>query len=214
MKITAITQQSRNQNRANVSVDGKYRFSLDIFQVGELGLRVGREYSEKELLELETESQFGKLYGRAIEYCMSRPHSIREVRDYLRRKTMTTRYKERKSGEIKERAGVSEAVAERVLARVQQKGYVDDEKFARWWVENRNLTKGASRRKLLSELSAKGVDRAIIERMLADSERSDEDELKKIIEKKRQRYADKQKLVAYLMRQGFSYHDILRAIGE
>lgn len=214
MKITTIAQQAKNKNRVNVSVDGTYRFSLDIFQLSDLGIRVGQEYSEKELVELETESQFGKLYARALEYCLMRPHSVREVRDYLWRKTRTTKYKDRKSGEIKVRAGVSDDVASRVLERLQEKGYVDDEQFARWWVTNRNLTKGASKRKLSSELAAKGVGRDIVEQTLADSDRNDRAELQKIIEKKQSKYPDRKKLLAYLLRQGFSYQDVTGAMND
>ena len=163
MKITDISVQARNPDRVNVSVDGKYRFSLDIFQVTELGLRRDKEYSEEELVELEQESQFGKLYGRALEYTMLRPHSAKEVRDYLWRKTRTTRVKNRHTGEIKERAGVSQAVADRVFDRLIDKGYIDDQKFAKYWVENRSITKGASRRKLEQELMTKGVARDVIE---------------------------------------------------
>ena len=68
MKITAITAQVKDPNRVNIMVDGQYRFSLDIFQLGELAIRVGKEYTESELIELETESTFGKLYGRALQY--------------------------------------------------------------------------------------------------------------------------------------------------
>ena len=80
MKITGITSQTKNDNRVNVMVDGAYRFSLDIFQLSDLGIRVGKEYTEEELLELESESQFGKLYARTLEYCLMRPHSAKEVR--------------------------------------------------------------------------------------------------------------------------------------
>ncbi|HEY0965185.1 MAG TPA: RecX family transcriptional regulator [Candidatus Saccharimonadales bacterium] len=212
MKITNISQAIRNPDRVNVSVDGKYRFSLDILQVTDLGIKIGNEYSDEELAELETESQFGKLYARALEYTLLRPHSAREIRDYLWKKTMATKYKSRKTGEIKEREGVSKELADRVFGRLDERGYIDDGKFARWWVENRNMRKGSSRRKLASELSQKGVQSAVIEAALADSERHDSDELVKIIEKKRNKYADEQKLIAYLARQGFSYDDIKQAL--
>lgn len=214
MKITALTLQQKDPNRVNVMVDGKFRFSLDVFQVADLGIRKDREYSEKELNELETESQFGKLYARALEYCLMRPHSSREVRDYLYRKTLSKRYKSRRTGEIKERPGVSQAVTDRVHQRLVEKGYIDDEKFTRYWVENRNQTKGTSRRKLQAELAAKGVDRALVERELTESERSDSDELQKVIAKKRNRYPDDQKFMQYLMRQGFSYDDVKSALSE
>lgn len=196
-----------------MSVDGKYRFSLDIFQVGDLGLKVGKEYNEAELIALESESQFGKLYTRALEYTMMRPHSGREIRDYLWRKTRTTKYKSR-SGEVKDRAGVSTELTDRVYQRLNERGHIDDEKFARYWVENRNMTKGASRRKLANELRAKGVETGIIYAALAETDRDDQQELQKIIAKKRARYPDEQKLIAYLLRQGFSYDDVKSAVSE
>jgi regulatory protein len=209
MKITALTSQQKSDNRVNVIVDGKYRFSLDVYQVIDLGIRVGKEYSETELVELETESQFGKLYGRALEYCMMRPHSGKEVRDYLYRKTLDVRTK---TGGI--RKGADKSVAERVFNRLVEKGHIDDEQFTRWWVENRSLKKGASRRKLGAELRVKGVDLQIIEKHLADSARTDDDELRKVIAKKSGRYGDPQKLMQYLARQGFSYDDIKTALQD
>lgn len=214
MKITAISSQQKNANRVNVMVDGKYRFSLDIFQVADLGIRVGKEYTDEELTELETESQFGKLYARTLEYCLMRPHSAKEVRDYLYRKTRATKLRSKKTGELYDKPGVSSAITQRVFDRLVEKGYIDDEKFARYWVENRNLTKGASKRKLTSELRAKGVQQSIIEKNLSESIRSDEDELAKVIAKKRKRYPDEQKLIQYLARQGFSYDDIKSALAE
>lgn len=214
MKITDISSQAKNKDRVNISVDGKYRFSLDIFQVGELGLKIGKEYSDAELNELETESQFGKLYGRALEYTLMRPHSAKEIRDYLWRKTRTTKTRNRKTGEMKERPGVSQEVADRVFARLLEKNYIDDEKFARWWVENRNQTKGSSLRKLSNELRAKGVSGVVIDEALGLVGRDDKDELRKVIAKKSKRYDDEQKFMQYLARQGFSYDDIKSALAE
>lgn len=193
-------------------VDGKYRFSLDIFQYADLGIKVGKDYTEEELIELETESQFGKVYARALEYCLMRPHSAKEVRDYLYRKTRSTKTRNRRTGEITEREGVSQTITARVYDRLVDKGYIDDEKFTRYWVENRSLNKGASQRKLTAELRAKGVDSSIIERHLAETIRSDEGELQKVIAKKQRRYPDEQKFIQYLMRQGFRYDDIRDAL--
>lgn len=212
MKITDISLQANNKDRVNISVDGKYRFSLDVFQVSELGIKIGKEYTESELEELETESQFGKLYGRALEYCLMRPHSAKELRDYLYRKTRTTKLKSKKTGELYDKPGVSQEVAARVFDRLIEKGYIDDEKFTRYWIENRSLTKGTSRRKLTAELRAKGVETGVIERHLAESSRDEESELAKVIAKKRSRYPDDQKFIQYLMRQGFLYDDIKLAL--
>jgi regulatory protein len=209
MIITGITAQQKDKNRINVMVDGKYRFSLDIFQYADLGIKIGQEYTDEELTLLETESQFGKVYARALEYCLMRPHSSREVRDYLYRKTRDMRTK---TGEMKK--GIAPEITERVFDRLVEKGYVDDEKFTRYWVDNRSLTKGASRRKLQAELRAKGVESSMIERFLSESERSDDSEIQKIIAKKRNRYPDDQKLMQYLARQGFSFDDIKQALNS
>jgi len=235
MKITDVSIQVKNKDRVNISVDGKYRFSLDIFQVSELGIKIGNEYTDAELAKIETESQFGKLYGRALEYTLMRPHSAKEIRDYLWRKTRPTKsYKkaarnftprqgvtlnggessESENGKIVERPGVSQEIADRVYTRLEEKGYIDDEKFTRWWVENRNQRKGSSLRKLSSELQAKGVDRQIIDAVVNDSSRNDQEEIAKVIAKRSGHYDDEQKLIAYLARQGFSYDEIKRALNS
>lgn len=203
MKITAVSVQQKNKNRLNIMVDGAYRFSLDIAQYTDLGIKVGKEYNEDELRALETESVFGKLYARALEYSLMRPRSTKELRDYLWRKTRPVK---KKSGQIE--PGVPVELTERVLTRLLEKGYVNDTRFAEYWVENRQVTKGVSRRKLLLELKTKGIDQSTIDHALAYSSRDDSSELLKVIAKKRRRYPDDQKFIAYLMRQGFSYDDI------
>lgn len=212
-KVTGISAQAKNADRVNISIDGSYRFSLDLFQVSELGIKIGNEYSEEQLLEIENESQFGKLYARALEYCLLRPHSAREMRDYLWRKTRVTKYKSR-DGKLKERAGVSQELTKRVFERLQEKGYIDDQRFATFWVEHRNQTKGSSLRKLTNELRAKGVPSSIINDVVQSSDRNDQDELRKVIAKKAARYPDRQKLLQYLVRQGFRYDDIKNAITQ
>lgn len=214
MKITAITAQQKDKNRVNIMVDGKYRFSLDIFQYADLGIRVGKEYTDDELIELETESQFGKMYARALEYCFMRPHSAREVRDYLYRKTREQKVRNRKTGEIITKPGVAVHITERVFERLVEKGHINDENFARYWVENRSMTKGVSARKLQAELQSKGVDRTIIDTFISQSERDDSTEIQKIIAKKQARYPDTQKFMQYLARQGFSYDDIKSALHQ
>lgn len=209
MKVTALKIQARDKSRVNVFVDSKYRLSLDITQVAELGIKTGNEYSEDQLVALENESQYGKLYTRSLEYALTRPRSLREMRDYLYRKTRDTRTK---TGSIKK--GVSAELTDSVFDKLVSKGYLDDTKFARFWIENRNVRKGSSLRKLRSELSAKGVSPEVIEEVFGQTDRTDKDEIQKIIAKKASRYSDERKLIAYLARQGFSYDDIKEAIAN
>lgn len=209
VSVTALKSQVRDKSRVNVFIDGAYRFSLDITQVADLGIKTGNRYTLDELAELENESQFGKLYTRSLEYSLVRPRSVREMRDYLYRKTRNTRTKE---GAVKK--GVSKELTERVFNRLVEKGYIDDMRFARFWVENRNLRKGSSLRRLTAELRGKGVSNDIIHQVTDESERTDTEELRKVIAKKASRYSDQNKLIAYLQRQGFRYDDIRQALNE
>ena len=212
--ITDIKQAVKNPNRANIFVNGKYRFSLDIFQLTQLNIKIGAKFSKVEIENLEQQSEFGKLYALALNYCLMRPHSKKEISDYLWKKTLNRKLKNRKTGEFYEKKGVSKISVEQVLSRLIEKKYIDDEKFAKFWVENRNQRKGSSIKKLKSELFSKGVSSDIIEQVLSESNRNDEDEIQKIIAKKAKRYTDEQKLIAYLARQGFSFDEIKKALSK
>ncbi len=54
--------------------------------------------------------------------------------------------------------GVPDDLAERLLDRFTEVGLVDDEAFARSWVESRQRTRGLARRALAYELRGKGID--------------------------------------------------------
>lgn len=189
-RITKLKQGVRDENRVNVFVDGKFVFSLDISQVVDFKLKVGQEISKEELSELEKASEFGKLYQRTLEWVLIRPRSERETYDYLKKKTFEKRLDENYIGSI--------------IEKLEDKKYLDDLKFAEWYVENRFVKKGVSRRRLEVELVKKGISREIINQVFSESERNDETEILKIIEKKRAKYDD-EKLIQYLVRQGFSY---------
>lgn len=211
--VTEIKEAVRDRDRLNIFIDNKFYCSLALQQVLDLKIKVGKQLSEEDLQELKRASEFGKLYQRALEYALMRPHSTKEMRDYLKRKTLNkkVRVKDRKTGEYKtvEKQGVDKSLVEPVMERLCERGYVDNERFAQIWLENRNQKKGSSIKKLKQELHSKGISDDIIERCLAESPRDERAELRKMIERKSKRYPDEQKLIQYLLRQGFNYSDIL-----
>ena len=214
--ITDLKQGVKNPDRVNVFVNDKFSFSLDVSQVVDFKLKVGKKISEEELNELKSASEFGKLYQRALEWSLTRPRSERELRDYLIKKLRNVPrggFRDNGSewsaalpvttGERKRlREGYSEFFDE-IINRLVARGYVDDRKFAEWWVENRFVKKGVSQKRLRMELLKKGISKNIIDEVL--DARDDEAEIEKIIAKKRMRYADDEKLIQYLCRQGFSF---------
>jgi regulatory protein len=183
----------------NVFVDEKYEFSLSLEQIVDLRIKVGQELDPEELDKFRNESEFGKLYSRTLVWVLSRPRSIRETSDYL----LKPRIIRRKTGE-KEIRKVSLELANRVISRLVEKKYLDDGKFAEFWVENRKIRKGISKKRLKLELMKKGVETSVIETVIRDNSRDEAEEIKKVIAKKLTKYSE-EKMLAYLMRQGFDY---------
>ncbi len=223
MKITKISQQIKRPDRYSIYVDEKYSFSLNDYQLVSSGLRVGKEYQLKELEQLQAESEFGKAYERALNYVMIRPRSLKEINDYLGRKYLFPKPKSfvDKTGQrhFKKQNVDREKIIimiERVIERLTDKGYINDENFAKAWVASRQLHKSLSRRKLESELRNKGISQDIIATILQKLNDSDQANIREVIDKKRRlpRFQDDTKLAQYLMRQGFNYDDIKTALKE
>ena len=215
-RITDIKEAVKDKNRVNIYIDDKFFCSLDISQVVDLHLKVGKELSEEEYADIKQASEFGKFYTRALEYTLLRPRSSREIRDYLKKKTLNRkiRVKNRRTGEYetREKQGYDVSLVSLVFARLEERGYIDDYRFAKLWVENRNVSKGTSIKKLRLELMQKGIDSKTIDQVFDETSRNDDDELTKIIAKKRHKYSDDQKLIQYLLRAGFNYSDVLDAL--
>lgn len=133
---------------------------------------------------------------------MLRPRSQKEVKEYLFKKTIP---KITKSG--KKESAIDQSEAEIIFDKIMSKKYVDDTRFAQYWLENRFLKKGISRRKLINELKLKGLDQQTINDAISNDTRNDKEEIKKIISRKSKSY-NSEKLFSYLIRQGFNYEDV------
>jgi regulatory protein len=70
--------------------------------------------------------------------------------------------------------GVPDELAERLLDRFEEVGLVDDQAFARAWVQSRQSGRGLARRALGQELRRKGVDDEVARVVLADVDPDDE----------------------------------------
>lgn len=69
---------------------------------------------------------------------------------------------------------VPEGVVEATLAKFEVAGLIDDEDFARSWVQARQRGKGLSSRALANELRRKGVDDEIAKEVLGELDPDDE----------------------------------------
>ena len=151
-------------------------------------------------------------YRRAAENRARLARGDRERSARLDRYPQSNRFPgSKKSPSTKLLPEISDDNIAKVLDRLLEKGYLDDAKFARFYVENRHQRQGISPRRLEQELRKKGLSSELIAEALASSPRDESAELEKLIRKKRARYSD-DKLKAYLLRQGFSYSAISDAL--
>ncbi len=198
MKITAIKQQVKRVDRYSIYADEKYLFS---FSEGELlasGIRIGQVLDESRLAELKDKAVIDKAYDRTINLVSRRPRSEWELQDYLKRKDYEPQ------------------VRDVVIEKLRGRGYVNDEDFAKRWVENRRLLKPMSARRLSQELRQKRISDDIIQRTLEADETDEVDVLKELVERKRKqtKYKEDVRLMQYLARQGFSYELIKQAMSQ
>ena len=160
------------------------------------GIRINREYTEVELEDLQQTAILDKAYMRSLDLLSRRARSEWELRDYLKRKEYDS------------------PTIDKILNRLSNAGYVDDYKFATSWVENRHLLKSTSRRRLWQELKQKHIADDIISQVLEEDDSDEVQILQELIAKKRgqTRYQDDEKLIAYLLRQGYRYSDVKTAL--
>ena len=264
--VTSLRGAVRDPHRINVFLDGKFSFSLTLTELADSKLHHGQVLTDPEVERLRNLSGLGKLYQQTLEYCFSRPHSKKEIIDYLERKRLRrdiswkrfeehqlkvqndpeyaarvkeirqhTKEQNQKIREIDftenntyEYRGVQKSnlptkpadritpeMIQEVVSRLESQNYINDQDFARYFIENRHQNKGISTKRLIQELKIKGIDSDIIEQAIFDQGtgnflRDEEVEIEKMIKKQLRKTSDRQKIIAYLARQGFSY-DLIKS---
>ncbi|MEI7632281.1 MAG: regulatory protein RecX [bacterium] len=195
MKITALKAQIKNPNRVSIFVEAKYVFSLTIDDVLTYKLKKDSEITESDIAVYKKLSSDGKIKTRTYEWLLNRPHSTKELKEYLYHKQ------------------VDKELQDKLVEDFTNKGILSDERFADWSAE-RLLRKNKSSRAIVSELRSKGVDQVTIQSIVSREGSNDGLALKQLITKlsTRSRYADQKKLITYLLSKGFSYGDVKEAL--
>lgn len=197
-KITHLEAQQRRVNRVNVYLDGRFAFSLDSSLAA--GLQEGEDLAPERVEALLSEDRLNKARQRALHYLSYRPRSRQELRQYLRRK------------------GDPPEVVERALEGLDDSGLVDDQAFARYWVENRERFRPRSALLLRQELRAKGLEEGAIQQVLAEVDEASS--ARRAARSQASRLAGleepefRRKLGDYLRRRGFSYATVRDAVEE
>ncbi|WP_090237485.1 recombination regulator RecX [Fictibacillus solisalsi] len=152
--ITKITTQKKNADRFNIYIDqGKgeeYGFSVDTDILIQFKLKKGLEINTEELKNLLYEDEIKKGFNTSLQYLSFRMRSVKEVRDYLKKK------------EYEDNA------IEEVIKRLLEYRYLDDAEFALMFVRTRKNTTSKGVGVITRELSQKGIPQPVIEKAMKE----------------------------------------------
>ena len=196
-RLTRITETKRG--RYALFLDDAFAFSLDEDTFAAAGLHAGDELTEPAVAELRRKSDARRALDKAMDLLALRDHAAGELYAKLCRR-------------------FDPHTAAAAVARVGELGLLNDAGFARRRAAEL-LRKRKSRREILQDLAAKGIDRetaadALAALMPADGEEDpDLASARALVERQ---YARKlaegktQQVMAALARRGFS-HAVIRA---
>ena|SRR3989344_3951100 len=139
------------------------------------------------IISLEVEQLMERMY----RLWNIRPRSEKEITDYLRRLSIST------------------SMVDIVLARLKQLRLLNDEQFAKSWIEARSKKKGMIAIK--AELYRKGISKEIIDGV-TNIEINQEETAKKLLEKRLPRIRSRKQAYEFLMRRGFEYEIVAQVI--
>lgn len=202
--LTAITETKRG--RYALFFDGEFAFSLDEDTFAACALHAGDELTETEIYDLRQKSDARRALDKAMDLLALRDHAAGELYQKLCRK-------------------FDPHTAAAAVAKTGELGLLDDAGFARRRAAEL-LRKRKSRREILQDLAAKGVDRetaaAAVEALRPEdaAEAGEDPDLASARALVARQYARKlaegktQQVMAALARRGFSHSVIKAAVGE
>ena len=149
---------------------------------------------------MEKTPEYINARSRAIKYIMYRLRTSKEIYDKLLE------------------LGFSTEIINRVIADLEQLEYINDEEYAKKFIESNKKSKKISKSMIKLKLKNKGIDGEIIEKYLEMLEFSDFDAIEKFLVKKKfsndLSFEEKNKIIAYCVRKGFSLEEVLKVVKE
>lgn len=198
MKITEVSVQKNNKDRANVYLDGKYVLSLDLADAVLLGIKAGREIDDKELKNLLFESQLSKSREKALAILSRKSLSEKMLYDELIKK------------------GYDDIVIDVLIDDLKELGYIDDYAYTLLFLESCR-EKVWGRKKAEYELKQNGIDTNTFEDALCEISLPDEEDICRVISCKypgedAEDFKVKQKIMRYFVSRGFEFHEVEKGI--
>lgn len=192
-----ISHTQGRGKKIHLFLDDEYTITTDIDFWAENFFKDGQDISEEEWQELTEKLYYKKAVDKCYDLLSRRDHSIKELKTKLLRT-------------------VDENSADKAIEKMIEYGYLDDEKYANNLVKYLIEVKKMSKNHIKQEMYKKGVPSDII---ISTLENIEIDNVSSIVELLLTKYRmklnveeDNKKLIASLMRKGFSYSDIKTAL--
>src|SRR4030042_6593872 len=156
---------------------------------------------------MDSDILYQKLLDASFRLVSFRPRSVKELREFIKKKMRTWKV-------------VDQKMLESVMERLSELGYADDEKFTTWWVDQRHKNKPKGQRSIRQELRMKGIDTEIVEKNLGTEQKTEKDLALQAVHKKMLIWCklspldQKRKLYSFLLRQGFDSQIAYSVIDE
>jgi regulatory protein len=199
--VTAITGQVRDPERVSVFIDGVFAIGLARDVADAFGLHKDQVLDEAQLADLLARNQLHRATTSALNFLAYRPRSEGEIRRKL------------------QQGAYPQGTIEQVLERLREWRYVDDEDFARRWIENRNANRPRGERLLAQELKAKGIDSDIMAEALEEAGIDEGAGALSLARQRARQLRDlepavrERRLTGFLARRGYGF-DVIRATLE
>jgi regulatory protein len=189
-KITAIETQKKNPNRVNIFLDDQFAFGLS--RIVAAWLQPQQMLTDEKIAALLNEDAREVAMQKALHFLSYRARSNKEIFENLNKHE------------------IPEDVIWYTIQRLQENNLLNDQEFAKTWVENRNTFRPRSRRVLAMELHRKGLDDEVVQEVLKTN--LNENDLSMEAARMYVRKVQglewpqfRQKLGGFLGRRGFSY---------
>lgn len=199
MVTMRISHTKGRGKKIHLLIDDEYQITTDIDFWAEHYIKDGTEISEDEWKALTDAINYKKALNKCYDLLSRRDHSVKELRTKLLRT-------------------VDEDNAERAIEHMLELGYLDDEKYAAALLNHLVNNKNMSASFIKQEMFKRGIPADIIRNTLEDTEIDNVSAAKDLIltkyRNKLMAENGKEKVIAALMRKGFSYSDIKSALEE
>ena len=197
MRIAALERIPRSR-RVKCHLEGGQTIFLGQEVCARFHLAVGVELDDDALEELRAAQARHQALESALRLLSYRPRSEKEIKARL------------------QRTGASADATDETIERLRGAGLIDDESFARDWVDGRQTRSPRGRRLLASELRAQGIERQILESAVAGVDdfesayRAAERRAGSLKSLPKQQF--RQRLSGFLLRRGFDYETVRKTV--